>query len=208
MPDVKRVSQGHIWRINPLANLEVRTHERAGKETVSITGYAAVYYDGTRRTEYEMLPGVRERIAPGTFRRALAGEDDVVALFNHDSNNVLGRLSSETLRLRDDETGLKYEIEMPSSEVGRQVLESIRRRDVTGSSFSFQVLDEDVEVKGDEMVRTLTGVELYDVGPVVFPAYKATTAEQNSRDAADIARKIAAIRTRQEVEKRLASLER
>jgi HK97 family phage prohead protease len=195
-----------VWRVNPLASLEIRTHQRDGKESIAVEGYAAVYYDGTPRTEFEMLPGVRERIARGTFSRALAGEDDVVALFNHDANHVLGRLGSETLVLRDDDVGLKYEIQMPNSEVGRTVLESIRRRDVTGSSFSFRVLDEGVDVNGDEMVRTVKSVELFDVGPVVFPAYKATTAEANSRDFAAIARRIAAIRTRQEVDRRLASL--
>jgi len=140
----------------------------------SIVGYAAVYYDGTRNTEYELWDGAVERILPGTFERA-AKEDDVRGLFNHDPNQVLGRTSAGTLALKNDEKGLAYDIQPGATTVGRDVTEHIRRKDVQGSSFSFRVTDSDWRKEDDVDIREIRGVVLYDVGPVTFPAYETTT---------------------------------
>jgi HK97 family phage prohead protease len=68
-----------------------------------ISGYSAVF---DRLSED--LGGFREKIKPGAFKNALAGSD-VRALFNHDSNYILGRESAGTLQLHEDSKGL-YEV--------------------------------------------------------------------------------------------------
>lgn len=139
-----------------------------------IIGLAAVYYrDGDSATEYRLWKGAVERIAVGAFTRA-AAEDDVRALFNHDPNALLGRTRAGTLTLSADADGLRYRIAPASSEVYSQVAESLRRGDLDGSSFSFEVLAEEWEKDGDTEIRWLKDVRLYDVGPVTFPAYEAT----------------------------------
>src|SRR5205085_8262677 len=62
---------------------------------------------------------------------------DVVALFNHDNNIVLGRTISGTLTLEKRSDGLYYTIDPPKS--AASVIESIERGDVRGSSFAFMI---------------------------------------------------------------------
>lgn len=142
----------------------------------AIIGYAAVY----NRLSLD-LGGFREEILPGAFDKVLnrqRGKGDVVALFNHDSNIVLGRSSSGTLELSSDDKGLRYVVTPPVSRA--DVLELIQRRDVRGSSFAFTV-DKSGEAfrPGDDgkavrQIREVSG--LYDVGPVLVPAYPSTSA--------------------------------
>ena len=142
----------------------------------AIIGSAAVY----NRLSLD-LGGFREEILPGAFDKILnrqRARQDVVALFNHDSNIVLGRTSSGTLELSSDEKGLRYVVTPPVSRA--DVLELIQRRDVRGSSFAFTVDPKNESFRqGDDgkavrQIREVSG--LYDVGPVLVPAYPATSA--------------------------------
>jgi len=149
---------------------ELVVEERAGGKTV-ITGYAAVY----DRLSLELPGNFRERIMPGAFDKVLArqrGKQDVVAVFNHDNNIVLGRTSSGTLELSSDAKGLRYEVTPPATR--SDIVELIARRDVRGSSFAFTVGTGGDAWSSDEKgsirsVREVSG--LFDVGPVVNPAY-------------------------------------
>ncbi len=151
---------------------------RSDKETQAhkITGYASVFYDGTKKTEYELWENYIERIMPSAFDNALKS-DDVRALFNHNPNFLLSRTEAGTLQLSVDDKGLKYEIDIPDTQAGRDVKISLERGDLTGSSFAF-IVDESVyrEV-GDLFIREIKSVKLYDVGPVTYPAYEGTEAQ-------------------------------
>lgn len=160
--------------------LRVRVGDSADKP--SISGYASVFYDGTDRTEYQLFDDVVERIMPGAFDRALREADDVRALFNHDPNMPLGRTTAGTLTLSIDNAGLRYDIQPGDTTVARDVREHVKRGDVTGSSFSFVPTDEDIRKEESRWIREIRGVRLYDVGPVTFPAYGATSADARSQD--------------------------
>tara|TARA_R100001594_G_scaffold138356_1_gene181965 strand:- start:684 stop:1295 length:612 start_codon:yes stop_codon:yes gene_type:complete len=161
--------------------VEIRREEN---QPATISGYAAVFYRADQPgTEFRLADDYVERIQPGAFDNALKNADDARALFNHDSNQVLGRVSSGTLRLNVDEVGLRYQIDLPDTQLGRDVATIIERGDVSGSSFAFSVNDKGSEVTrdGEQMVRTITDVSLFDVGPVTYPAYQATsTAKRNT----------------------------
>lgn len=167
---------------NDTCQVEIETREDGAPP--KIKGYAAVFYvEGEEGTEYELMPGLRERIMPRAFNRALQDKDDVRGLFNHDPNHVLGRTTAKTMRLIKDVKGLRYEIDPPDTSTGRDTAESIRRGDVSGSSFSFTVGKDGQKFKretladGSEIdVREIHSVSgLYDVGPVTFPAYGGTS---------------------------------
>ena len=151
-----------------------------------IMGYAAVYYqEGDPGTEYQLWPDMVERIRPGAFDRAVR-EDDVRGLFNHDECEVLGRTSSGTMRLSVDAKGLKYEIDPPDTETGNDVVKLLERGDVTGSSFTFiptkTTWEEIVDSSGRSThIRWIEEVQLFDVGPVTFPAYVGTEALSQGR---------------------------
>lgn len=155
----------------------VRIEKRADG-TPQIVGYGAVFYRANDPgTEYELWRNVVERVASQAFASALSRPDDVRGLFNHDPNFVLGRSAAGTMRLSVDERGLRYEIDPPDTQQARDLMASIERGDITGSSFSFSVNKESWSTPADGglEVRTIEDVTLYDVGPVTFPAYEATT---------------------------------
>lgn len=142
-----------------------------------IAGHAALF-----DTLSEDLGGFREKIAPGAFSKALGG--DVRALFNHDPNFVLGRTRAKTLRLAEDSRGLTFEIDPPDTSAAQGILESIRRGDVSQMSFAFRTVSDVWEDNADgESIRTLVEVELFDVSPVTFPAYRETDVAVRSLEA-------------------------
>lgn len=148
-----------------------------------ISGYAAVFYRaGDDGTEYRLWDRFVERIRPGAFQRAIAERQDIRGLFNHEPNNLLGRSTSGTLRLFEDETGLRYEIDLPDTQIGRDVRTWIERGDISGSSFGFAARSVEWTQDGENEIRTLVDVDLFDVGPVTFPAYKGTTASVRNED--------------------------
>lgn len=168
-------------RFTPHSSANVRVEQR-GDEPPAIIGYAAVYYDGTPGTEYKLFEDLIERIMPGAFDRAIREHDDTRGLFNHDSNLVLGRTSAGTLKLASDPVGLRYEIAPGKTTVAADVQEHIRRRDVTGSSFAF-LIEEQVWRTVDKIdYREILSVRLYDVGPVTYPAYEATSVGVRSQE--------------------------
>lgn len=142
-----------------------------GKAPV-IRGHAAVFSSLS-----EDLGGFREQVAPGAFADAIE-QDDVRALFNHDPNFILGRNRAKTLRMKEDATGLAVEIDAPDTQTIRDlVLAPMERGDITQMSFGFTVRPNGQNwAKDDEgrTIRTLTKLRLFDVSPVVFPAYPAT----------------------------------
>lgn len=156
-----------------LASITLETRSEGGKRYVE--GYAAVFHNSSdpMGTQFEMWDGYIERILPGAFDRA-AREDDCRCLFNHSANFVLGRTKSGTMTLSIDSRGLKYSCEVPDTQWGRDTLISIERGDLSGSSFSFEVLRESMTRDGEVVYRDILEAKLYDVGPVTFPAYLGT----------------------------------
>ena len=149
-------------------NIEKRaaTVEAAQEESRMISGYAAVF-----DSDSEDLGGFTERIERGAFAEAIK-VSDVRALFNHDNNMILARTASGTLRIYEDERGLKYEFEAPNTNVGNDVLEMIKRGDISQSSFGFTVEQDSWAKRDGTTYRTIKKVkQLYDVSPVTFPAY-------------------------------------
>lgn len=157
----------------PLLRIERRCcEERAdGPEESWLVGYAARFGVNSLK-----MDDFYERIDPSAFnivteRRGRKSPLETRALFNHDPNHVLGRFPS-TLRMKVDEHGLRYEIKMPESR--RDLIESIERGDIRGSSFSFIVSPggEEWSVEEGRSIRTVKSIaSLIDVGPVTFPAY-------------------------------------
>jgi HK97 family phage prohead protease len=173
-----------------VSNIETRTFKaqelRADGESRRVEGYAAVF-----GSESENLGWFTEEIAPGAFDDVM--RDDVRALYNHDENLILARTRSGTLELSLDGKGLRYAFEAPNTTAGNDLLESIRRGDITQSSFGFRVKDDrwensEVEENGNKMTktkRTIVKLErLYDVSPVTFPAYPDTEVARRSLEAA------------------------
>ena len=146
-------------------------------EKRTISGYAAMYEQMS-----DDLGGFIEVIDREAF--AYTDMDDVRALFNHDSNQILGRTKSGTLRLKLTEMGLYYEVDLPETERGKEMYELIKRGDIDQSSFAFTVEEDDWMYNEGKMFRTIKKIDrLYDVAPVTYPAYQQTSVMARSIDA-------------------------
>lgn len=141
-----------------------------------ITGYAAVF-----NSLSDDLGGFREKIDPGAFKRTIK-KDDVRALKNHNTDYVIARTKSGTLKLSEDERGLKIDALPPDAGWARDLMVSIERGDIDQMSFGFMTISDRWETKGKEEIRTLEEVHLLDVSPVAFPAYPDTTVGLRSRE--------------------------
>jgi HK97 family phage prohead protease len=155
--------------------LPVEYHaDDAGKTTVA--GYAAVFGETADIGGY-----FREVIAHGAFTNTLRTAD-VRAYFDHDRGRVLGRTSSGTLRLKEDQKGLAIEIDLPDTSDGRDVQALIERGDISGMAFGFSVLKQEWDETVDPPTRTILEVELREVSIVSEPAYDGTSIALRSLD--------------------------
>lgn len=140
------------------------------------------------------MMGFKERVAASGPQRALKEKQDVRALWNHDSNFVLGRSANDTLALASDDDGLRVEIDPPDTQWARDARESVRRGDVNQMSFAFRVVSKDGEKwwedKDGLAFRELLDFDLLDVSPVTFPAYPQTSITTRDQHALVALRKL------------------
>lgn len=165
-------------------NKEIRSFEiRSNNESRHISGYSIVF-----NSLSENLGGFREMISPTAITNELIMRSDVVMNYAHDDNLILARSRNGegTLSLKIDERGLLFEFDMPNSDLGDRVLESIRRGDITKCSFAFSLPDNDTcevwEKREDgTIVRTIMEIGgLYDCAIVCHPAYSDTEVSARS----------------------------
>jgi hypothetical protein len=142
-----------------------------------LSGYAAVFNSETNiRT---MFGSFREVIRPGAFTRALLEGQDVVAWYQHGDGSPLplGRTKAGTLRLSQDNRGLAFDLDLPDTSAAKDLAVSIGRGDVREMSFAFEPAEEGGErwTNGEPSLRELLDLNVFDVSPVVFPAYPSTS---------------------------------
>jgi HK97 family phage prohead protease len=86
------------------------------------------------------------------------------------------------LKIGFDERGGYFEVEKNETTASKDVYENIRLGNIQGCSFAFTIAEESIERTEKETIVTITKVKrLYDVGPVVNPAYKETEVEAAQR---------------------------
>lgn len=144
-----------------------------------ISGYGAVYEQST--TIDGWFESWDEEIAAGAGAKTIA-EGDIRSMFNHDTNQLLARTKSKTLTLSEDANGLLYESQInPDDPNAMSTFAKVERGDVDGSSIWFRVIrqewTEPTDSNGlDRAKRRILEYELFETGPVTFPAFETTTA--------------------------------
>ena len=148
------------------SNMEVRAEGENGN---TLVGYAAMF----DMPSVDM--GFTEYVSRGAFTKTLKDGADVRLLLDH-SGAPLARTRSGTLRLSEDERGLRVEADLdPTNPLAQTVLSALRRGDMNQMSFAFRTIRDSWSKDGS--VRELREVQLYDVSVVTFPAYESTVAE-------------------------------
>jgi HK97 family phage prohead protease len=173
-----------------MAKIEKRTNEvtfelRAveGGDGMTFTGYAAVF-----NSPSEPLPFI-ERIAPGAFKRSLKARNDIKLLYNHDTGAVLGSTRAGTLKLEEDNYGLRVTAMLPETTLGKDVRTLVQRGDVSAMSFGFSVPANGDSWNTDGTERTLKSVRIHEVSIVAFPAYQQTAGTATVRSFDGVAKR-------------------
>ena len=146
-----------------------------GEKRPTIVGYGAVFNSESRN-----LGGFIETVHPKAFDEVLSSKPDVLGLYNHDKNKLLARSSNGSLKLSVDGYGLRYEMSLPATRDAEDVATMVKERLVTGSSFAFAVKKNAGDIwstdeKGMKRREIRSIGLLEDVGPVVRPAYDASS---------------------------------
>jgi uncharacterized protein len=159
-------------RFLPFEDWEVRET----KDGPILEGYASVF-----NTEAVIFNAWREMVAPGAYKKTIQ-ENDIRSVWNHNTDLVLGRNKAKTLELREDDIGLKVKIFPPDTQAGRDAVTSIKRGDVTQMSIAFRVIKQDRQEDEDERLplRIIREAKLFEVSPVTFPAFEATSIQARS----------------------------
>ncbi|MGG0209522.1 HK97 family phage prohead protease [Bacillus mycoides] len=159
------------------SNLEIREVE-GGLRT--IVGYAVKWEMKSVTMGYWRR--FKEQFKRGAFTDSLT-QDDQLALWSHDYSQVLGRTKNGTLRLFEDEIGLRFELDLADTTLGDDTYKTIKRGDVDGVSFGFQMAKEEWdESDPDNIVRSVTKAKLVEISPVAFPAYPDSQVSARSHD--------------------------
>ena len=143
----------------------IATEVRAAGRKLS--GYAATFDVEARIADFT------EVIRRGAFDETLKVNPDILALVDHSPERLLARTRSGTLRLFEDRRGLAFEIDVPDTSDGRDILTLAERGDLGGMSFGFRVPD------GGEVWqnrrRDLIRIDLKEISVVKsWPAYPDT----------------------------------
>jgi uncharacterized protein len=132
-----------------------------------LEGYAARFGVEARIADFV------EVIRAGAFRNSLAGARDILALVDHDRTRVLARTKSGNLKLSEDSNGLQFELSVPDTQPGHDVLALAERGDLGGMSFAFTVPKDGERWTGRK--RELLAVDLHEISVVsAWPAYEGT----------------------------------
>ena len=149
-------------------DLEIRIDETEGEPT-KITCYAARFNVFSKD-----LGGFVEILRPGLFKRSLESKRDVIANLDHDNTKILARTKADNLRLSEDSIGLRFEMDIPNTTVGKDTAENIKNGNLRGASFAFIPIKENFREEPDRLIRELLDVDLFDVSVVTTPVYEQT----------------------------------
>lgn len=155
----------------------------------TLEGYAAVFDEPTQIDSWE--GEFEEVIKPGSFRRTLRSRRPVMQ-FDHGNDKRVGTAPIGSIQdIREDDEGLFVRARLFDTERVEDIRQAIESRAIRGMSFKFEVLDDrwvdrdgnqltaaeraDLLEDGELVRREITEVKLYELGPVVFPAYDQTS---------------------------------
>jgi HK97 family phage prohead protease len=145
----------------------------------AFTGYAVRWYDGTPGTEYQLKPGLVERVRRGAFTKTLSDGHDVRALYHHKNEDILGRTSAGTLHLAEDDKGLRFRIPFDADDPDHMRMRAkIKNQSVTGCSFGFRPIKSEYSPGVVELAEVYLG----EISLISDPAYTSTSVDLRSDD--------------------------
>lgn len=155
--------------------VEIRCELRSENEGRHISG-KAISFD-TQSNDI----GFIEILHRGCISHELIDSSNIVFLYNHDYNQVIARANKGkgtlNIDLRDD--GVYFDLDVPNTTMGNDLLENIRLGNITQCSFRFRYANEEGAYKDEKIddvwYRNVYKIgELFDLSAVTYPAYDDT----------------------------------
>lgn len=180
---IKANLEGLPEEARSLGKTEIRTEHttleiRETGDGMVFEGYAAVF-----NSPSQPLP-FTETIKPGAFKRSLQGRHRMMLLWNHNASEPLASTRNGSLKMVEDDRGLKVTARLANTQTGRDVAELIRSGTIDAMSFGFAVKKDSWSADGNH--RTLEEVALHEVSLTSFPAYEGTAGTTSVREKRDI----------------------
>lgn len=126
-----------------------------------------------------------ERFSPGAFTKTFAeSRDSIKAIFQHGFDpNVGDKPLGRFEELSEDEIGAYYEVPLLDASYTRDLIPGLEAG-LYGASFRFRVVKETLDREPEDSEhnpdglpeRTVQEAQVYEGGPVTFPAYEGATA--------------------------------
>jgi HK97 family phage prohead protease len=165
-----------------LPDLEMRAADEDGIGV--LTGHFLRFNEwATIRSAYE--GNFVERIAPGAADKTLReGRNTIRSIFQHGFDPQVGDKPLGPFReLREDDEGVYYEVPLLDTSYNRDLIPGLKAG-LYGASFKFRVLRESIDDDPERsdynpdglQERTITEMQIYEGGPVTYPAYANATA--------------------------------
>lgn len=146
------------------------------EESRIVEGYAVRFNEPSQNI------GFYETIDKGAITEDTIKQSDIYARLNHREDTVLARsrYGEGTLSLSLTDEGLFYRFEAPHTAAGDELLEHIKRGEISTSSFAFSVSDDSKSERwfkeDGQLKRTVLKIDkLYDVSPTFEGAYLTTS---------------------------------
>lgn len=168
-------------------SLELRVSEQGEEKNYVVDGYATTFdepYELYRDGKYIVMEKVDRHAFDDTYM------DDVIFQYDH-SGMVYARTRNKTLRLEENDHGLKVTADLGSTEASRGVWDAIDKGLIDRMSFSFTVTGDSYEEEEQEngdiiLTRTIKKIgRLYDVSAVSFPANEGTSISARTKELCD-----------------------
>ncbi len=156
-------------------NFAITRQDQTPNEMI-IEGYFALY-----ESETELFAGSYEIITKGAFDNTL--NNDIRALWNHNTQYVLGRNKNSSLELKTDDKGLFGIVKLPKTQYAQDLYELVQRGDIDQCSFGFNIVSEDLEELASGGYRwRINEIDLHEISVVTFPAYENTSVQARSKE--------------------------
>lgn len=191
------VPREHLLRTLPFRAVD----DTDAGDGLTLEGYAAVFDTPTEIDSWE--GAFTEKIRKGAFRKSIRERTPRIQ-FEHGRHPLIGSIPIGTIQeLREDDDGLWTSARLTDNWLIEPVRDAISDGAINGMSFRFTVVREEWRdgvgkvIKPEELdallwnpgdrgplERTLIELKLHELGPVVWPAYDATSVGVRARSLA------------------------
>lgn len=149
----------------------IRALPQDDNQSMIVEGYAAIFSEPS-----QPMPFI-EYIDPN----ALQGADlsNVLALYDHEFGNILGRTDSGTLALKVDDKGLFFSCQLPDTQLGHDTYQNVANGNIKGCSFRFDIEDDlySIDENGNQ-IHTINKISnVTEISLTTLPAYTETSVQ-------------------------------